>query len=316
MRLPPADPTAAATNASACLCAACLEAIGAEGVFPTQDPGGRPALRLRRGKQSALVALCGAQVLDYRQGDNDLLWTAGAASYQPGKPVRGGIPLVFPWFGDHPTDARLPAHGFARNLDWQLQHASADASLELMAHSNDATRRLWPHEFRLRLTVALRDDGLEVGFEASNTGTSPWSCEVALHSYFAVGAVQEATVHGLEGLPFTEHAAAPAPQVDPTVPLRFEAETDRIFQGVPPRLAIHAPALGRRLELLANGNSAIVWNPWPAKAARLPQMVPEDWQRFVCVESGDVRQAAWQLHPGASRKLTLRIALRTADDSR
>jgi len=308
VRLPAKSQPPLVAERAGCLCAACLEAIGAEGVFPTRDPGGRAALRLRHGRHSALIALCGAQVLDFRDGDTDLLWTAGAASYLPGKPVRGGIPLVFPWFGDHPTDTGKPAHGFARNLDWQLAQATAAASIELVTDSNTATLRLWPHHFRLRFGAALQDAGLELFLQATNTDAAPWRGELALHSYFAVGDVHTASVHGLENVPFTEHAAAPAAGIDPMVPLRFTAETDRIYQGVPPRIAIAAPALDRRLLLESNASSAIVWNPWAAKAARLPQLAAGDWQHFVCVESGDVRQAAWTLQPGESRRLTLRMA--------
>jgi len=28
--------------------------------------------------------------------------------------IHGGVPVCFPWFGNHPTDATKPAHGFAR----------------------------------------------------------------------------------------------------------------------------------------------------------------------------------------------------------
>src|SRR5690606_38931121 len=89
-----------------------------------QDPGGRATLRLEHEGDTAGVALAGAQVLSYVRAGRDVLWTASQARYEADQPVRGGVPLVFPWFGPHPQDPAGPAHGFARNRTWRLVHAN------------------------------------------------------------------------------------------------------------------------------------------------------------------------------------------------
>ena len=173
------------------------------GVTRTQDPGGRAAIRLDGPAGSALVALCGAQVLWFRDGSGDVLWTASNSEYAKGKPVRGGVPLVFPWFGDHPTDKKMPAHGFARSLEWQMAEANAGPRVVLTTQDDATTRALWPHSFALRFAIDLRA-GLRMELQIQNTGNAPFRCEEALHTYFAVGDVQQASVHGLEGVPFTD----------------------------------------------------------------------------------------------------------------
>lgn len=279
------------------------------GIAQVVDPGGREALRLFTEDSEVLVSLLGAQVLTWRKAGHDVLWTASNAEHAPGKPVRGGIPIVFPWFGDHPTDPTLPAHGFARNLAFCVAATTPDPSLTLELTDTEASLAMWPHSFRLQFVIELCDH-LRIEWKIQNTGTEPFECEEALHSYYTVGSVHSAEVRGLLGVAYTEHAAAPEPGWDNHQPLRFRAETDRIFQGVPSQIAIDAPEVARTIRLATEqADSAIVWNPWPAKTARLSQMAADDWERFVCVESANVREGAVRLAPGDSHDMSLTISL-------
>ncbi len=292
----------------ACLCRAC--AAGAAGRVVTRaatDPGGRAAVLLCRDDDQVLVSLQGAQVLSWCRAGEELLWQATNATFVPGKPVRGGIPLVFPWFGDHPA-AGHPAHGFARTLDWQQGGEQPEHGVSLQVeHSGDPG---WPHAVGMRLQVLL-DPDLHLVWTVHNRGPAPIRFEQALHTYLPVGDVHEASVHGLEHVPCSEHAAAPAASWDRGAPLRFAAETDRIFQGVPDTITLRAPALRRELDLsTTNARSTIVWNPWPAKTARLAQMAADDWRTFVCIESANVREHAVSLAGGAATTMQLRFAVR------
>ncbi|MCK5944315.1 MAG: cysteine-rich CWC family protein [Planctomycetes bacterium] len=293
----------------ACVCRRCADAAAGElpaGVTRTTDPGGRDAFELVRGAHRALVSTTGAQVLSWHVDGEDVLWTAGEPAFEPGKPVRGGIPVVFPWFGDHPDDPDKPAHGFARSQTWQLVGA-AEAAVSLALRDGDASRALWPQPFSLELDVALAETGeLRIAMRVHNPGRAPMTFEQALHTYFAVGDVHEASVHGLEGVPVTEHAREPEGDWDRGAPLRFRAETDRVFQQVPDEIRLRAPALSREVTLrTTDARSAIVWTPWPDKAARLSQMGADDWQTFCCIESANCKENAVTLDPGASHELVL-----------
>ena len=277
------------------------------GVTRTQDPGGRDALRLDGAGGTVLVSLCGAQVLSWHAPGGDVLWTASKPEFAPGKPVRGGIPVVFPWFGDHPTDKKLPAHGFARTLTWRVHSATAGPRLVLATQDDATTRAMWPHAFALQFVVELRRE-LRLELVVENRGSTPFRCEEALHTYFTVGDVHSASVHGLEGVTHTETAVAPEGPWDQNAPLRFRAETDRVFHGTPDRLELRAPAVGRLVTLQSqHARSAIVWNPWPAKTAKLSQMAADDWTKFCCIETANVKQHALELAPGARHTLALTI---------
>ncbi len=282
----------------------------AAGVTLVQDPGGREAVRLVGKGGSVLIATLGAQVLSWQSPLGEVLWWGSKAEYAPGKPVRGGIPLVFPWFGDHPTDKSQPAHGFARNLVWRVESSGSGPEVTLVATDDAATRAMWPHAFSLRLSVALTDT-LRIALTIGNPGAREFTCEEALHTYFALGDVRLATVHGLEGVACTEHAAAPEGPWDQQAPLQFRAETDRIFQGTKDRIELRAPALRRAITLqTTNARSAIVWNPWPAKTARLSGMAADDWTRFCCIESANVRANTIAVAPGQSHTLSLVLSSR------
>jgi glucose-6-phosphate 1-epimerase len=177
--------------------------------------------------------------------------------------------------------------------------------------TDDATTRtLWPHAYRLRFTVTMQAQPT-FRLEVENTGSTPFRFEEALHTYFAVGDVHAASVHGLEGVPCTETAKEPEGPWSPQAPLRFRAETDRVFHGAPDRIELRAPALRRVVTLQSrNARSAIVWTPWPNKAARLSGLGPDDWSRFCCIETANCKQQAIELAPG--QRHVLELELRTA----
>jgi len=194
--------------------------------------------------------------------------------------------------------------------DWTLTSTSPGPSVSLELRDDAATRDAWPYAFVASMRVSVAD-GLEVALTVANTGDSPMEFEEALHTYFAVGDVRRATVHGLEGVPFTEHAAAP--QADPRAdaPIVFEAETDRVFQGPPDHLELRCPMLGYAIDLDTVGSaSTVVWNPWIAKAAAMSQMGDDEWTSFACVESANCKEGALRLAPGEAHTMSLTLRVR------
>jgi len=91
---------------------------------------------------SAEILLYGATVISWKYGDKDLLFLSSKAFLDGSKPVRGGIPIVFPCFGapSHPDHSKLTQHGFARNESWMFEQIVMDndagVSVRLSAFSN------------------------------------------------------------------------------------------------------------------------------------------------------------------------------------
>lgn len=69
------------------------------------------------------------------------LFVSSKAALDGSKPIRGGIPVVFPCFGapTHPDHMKLPQHGYLRNNKWHFDSIVMDneagVTLKLSAHA-------------------------------------------------------------------------------------------------------------------------------------------------------------------------------------
>ncbi|MDX1795418.1 MAG: D-hexose-6-phosphate mutarotase, partial [Hydrogenovibrio sp.] len=142
---------------------------------------------------TAKITNHGASVLSYvpKQGpsaETDLLWVSDQAVFDGSKPVRGGIPVCWPWFGKA-EDPELPAHGFVRNRVWQVEQVSnlenGVTEVVLSTHSDDASLAIWPHAFDLTLRVEIGEK-LTMTLISHNPNAYDISITEAFHSYFNV----------------------------------------------------------------------------------------------------------------------------------
>jgi glucose-6-phosphate 1-epimerase len=273
---------------------------------------GLEVLELATAASTCTVAVHGAQVLDFTpRGDRDWLWVSDKAVFEVGKPLRGGIPICFPWFGPHPSNSDFSPHGFARTRVWRLagvdEIEGGRLRAELTLAPDPATARLFPHAFAARFVVTA-GDALELSFEVANEGDTPFAFEVALHTYFAVSAVGAIGVEGLGGCSYLDRVAGGVRREQDAGPIRLEGEVDRIYDGADP-VTIADPGRARPLRLQSAGaGSTVVWNPGSAKARTIADMSPEGYRRFVCVETGNVADRRITLPPGGRHETSVRYA--------
>ena len=52
----------------------------------------------------------------------------------------------------------------------------------------------------------------------------------------------------------------------------------------------------------------MIWNPWTERAAQLPDMAADGWQRMLCIETANVWDDLVELAPGATHVLSLSIS--------
>jgi glucose-6-phosphate 1-epimerase len=271
-------------------------------------PGGLPVAQIRNAYAAATVCLHGAQVLAFRpHGHHPVLWTSAQSLYQPGKAIRGGIPICWPWFGPHPSDPSKPAHGFARTALWSVLSAAALADgatqIRLRLADDDASLQRWPHAFDLRMVVTV---GAELRAEliARNPGKTPYTCGGALHSYFSVSDIAAITIHGLDGCEYIDKVDAGQRKIQRGL-VTIEGETDRVYLNTADACAIEDPELGRRLTIAKAGSrTTVVWNPWAEKAQRLADFGDEEYHDMVCVETANADGDSVTVAPGGEHRLT------------
>jgi D-hexose-6-phosphate mutarotase len=250
----------------------------------------------------------GAQVLSYIPADGqDVLWCLPAeqlqAAYAAGKALRGGIPLCWPWFRQHPTQPTAPQHGLARTRLWQVLACTPNtATLQLELNGQETA---FPYPARATLQIELAAT-LSLTLTTTNLGAVPMPLTQALHSYLQVGHWQQGTLTGLEALPRWHLAEAqPLPAVAAPHGLSVAPE-DRFGPPLPGPLVWHDPLLKRRIiSVPAHATHAVVWQPGAAGAAALG--VPPAWaENFLCIEPA--RLTGELLPPKQSLTLGLQLA--------
>lgn len=276
--------------------------------------------RVRTTHAELLVAQQGAQVLRYQpHGQQPLIWLSDEAGYKKGQSVRGGVPVCWPWFGDLARNpeaiqtlhagAPAPAHGAARGLDWQLQGIDSDDQAVTLTFTFKPTRDALPNLPKgVQLSLAIRlDQRLTLTLTTLNGSDQPLPFSQALHTYFAVSDIHQAQIEGLQGTRYIE-TLEDWQQRQQQGAVTFTGETDRIYLDIPAELSIIDPQWQRRIHLASSGSrSAVVWNPWIAKAQRLSQFASDAWTGMLCIETANVLDDIVSLAPGAQHSMAVSL---------
>ncbi|MCD0501884.1 D-hexose-6-phosphate mutarotase [Bordetella petrii] len=287
--------------------------------------GQLPGWRVRTPHGSALVAQQGAQLLSYTPaGGRPLVWLSEQAHLRPGAPVRGGVPVCWPWFavyGRNPQAVRdsvtapadAPSHGWVRQADWQLaaQRSAGDtAELEFNFAAGPGFAPGWSHQALLTLQMRFGRD-LVLALSVRNLGERPFTTALALHTYLAVSDSQRVEILGLEGRDYLDMAQQWS-RHGQRGPITFQGETDRLYLDTSAPVTLHDHGWRREVRLRATGSrSTVVWNPGTVKAQRLDDMADEAWRHMACVETARVLDDAMTVAPGATETMALSISLRS-----
>ena len=161
----------------------------------------------------------------------------------------------------------------------------------------------WSGAATLSLEVTLSAKALEL--KLTTLAHAPIHICQALHSYFATSDISCTYVSGLQNVSFYDALDNWAERTETTA-LRFEAETDRVYDTAPPSCTLQTPE--HALNLTSNSSSLVVWNPWIEKAERLSQFDDQAYQRMFCVETANLLSDAVSLQSGESYTLSMRLS--------
>ena len=237
-----------------------------------------------------------------------MLWMSGESRFEAGRPIRGGVPICFPWFGPKAGAPDAPIHGFARIRPWTVATVAperdGDLRADARAHRGRRHTGVFPHELRVSLTVGV-GSSLSLALTVHNTDAAPRAFEEALHSYLAVSDVRQCRMSGLEGVALRGQDRGGARQPGASAPIVVAAETDRVYLGATGTVTIEDPGWRRRVVIGKTGSrTTVVWNPWVAKAKAMPDFGDEEWPGMVCVETANAMDDAVTLAPGATHAMT------------
>jgi glucose-6-phosphate 1-epimerase len=253
---------------------------------------------------TAEVYLHGAHVTGFQKhGEPPLLFMSAKSWFAPGKPIRGGVPVCFPWFGNRDGE---PSHGFARIVEWQLLKTAVTpdgAATLTFALPQIPGRDAWKN-LRTEFIVTVADT-LTMELIATNNSSAAMEVENCLHTYFHVGDVGAVSLNGLQSVPFDDFAAGAngARKVENDPVLRITKETNRVYPNTTGAVEIRDEKLKRLIRIQKSvSESTVVWNPWTTQ--KLPDdFDPAEHKNMVCVESGNVKQNKLSLAPGNASAL-------------
>ena len=270
---------------------------------------------------AATIYTQGAHLTHWKpQGQAPVIFLSAKSDMEPGKPIRGGVPVVFPWFSERHDGKTGPMHGFARTTVWELKSAmmaGEDLHLLWMLEPDTVSRGLGFDHFKvayrmvigktltLELTVA-NDSGNGGGVskaEQEKLG-APLVFEEALHTYYAVVDARKVSVDGLGGVTYIDKVDGFKHKVQPAGAVTLTGRTDRPYLNTEATCVLHDPVGGRKIVVAKSGSkTTVVWNPWDEATAKMADMQADGWLHFTAVETANVDVDTITLAPGKTHTM-------------
>jgi len=303
---------------NACLMSQSLEDLSAiladtpELTVSEPEPG-FPVIEVQTPVSAATIALHGAQVRTWAPTDHPpVLYVSPKAKMTPGIPLRGGIPICWPWFGDHPEDSSKPAHGIARTRFWELVSGTLEGKLATLVFKlvpDEETKKLFPHDFELTATIRIADK-LRVKLQMKNTGEEAYKVSCALHTYLSLGDIDRIQLEGVKGSHYVDKLAEDDEPIYQEKNLQVKGEVDRIYQSMSSVLIRDLDRYRSVFVDKAGSRSTVIWNPWKEKSKAIKDLPDKAYKEFICVECANAGTDKPNLHPNGSHTIETVIGLR------
>jgi glucose-6-phosphate 1-epimerase len=231
----------------------------------------------------AEIALFGGHILSFtpKHDGRERLWVSENAIYDGKKAIRGGVPICWPWFGDHKSD-EFGAHGYVRDQAWHIVQ-SQDSELGTLVTLQPATTQGLGFDGQTELTLTvLVGKTLTIQLNSKNIGETNTSINCALHTYFAVSDINQTHLSGLQGKYLDK--TRDFDSFDTPSNYQFNEETDRVHLFKASEVTIHDQQT--ETSVLSEGHdSIVVWNPWQEKSISMADMADDSYLTMLCVET-------------------------------
>ena len=272
--------------------------------------GDIPVIEIKNAQASATISLQGAQILSWvPAGEDEVIWVSEDAKFAPGKSVRGGVPICWPWFGAHAANAGFPAHGFARTVLWQVINAKPLSAGETRItfkldpqQLDENIRQMWPPATVAEFCITVANN-LTMELTTFNNSNQNIVIGQALHTYFSIDDISATRVYGLEGRDYLDKTDGFVRKTQ-TGPVTIESEVDRIYLQTPDDTIIDDSK--RKILIKKQGSqSTVVWNPWIEVATKMGDLGKDGYRKMLCVESANASEDVVNINAGEN--YTLRV---------
>ncbi len=269
-------------------------------VTVAEGRGGLMKILVETSWSTAEIYPHGAHVTHFQKASEaPLLFMSAQSDFAEDKPIRGGVPVIFPWFGGKEG---FPGHGYARTALWSLEESSVFAGGEVMLRFRLPTTDSLDVEYVVRVGRQL---SLELA--VTNVGTADATFETCLHTYFQIGDVHSVSIKGLTGFSYIDQLKE-GDFTETAHEIRIVDELDHVYFDTEADVEIIDPTLRRKIHVSKSGSlSTVVWNPWIEKSIRMQDFGNEEYKEMVCVESGNVAMNRLLLSSGSRAILKVEL---------
>lgn len=292
------------------------------------------------GNSRCEVYLHGGTVTSWICEGEERLFLSNQAVFDGKRPIRGGIPIVFPQFSQ-PNPA-IPQHGVARTSTWKFvgsQIHETEVSAIFSLEDNEFTRSFWNHKFTLLYKVTLQLFSLKSELMIVNSGVEAFDFHCLLHTYLSVPHIDTASVSGLSTHKYVDKLNNSVVVDEQESEILFSEEVDRVYLPNVGSGVQHFRLLDntKNVELLKISSEAktkqllqqfddismhlddtwsdshptdvVVWNAWIAKCKSIADLPDDAYLKYVCIEPGLVSKLH-NLLPNHAYVLTQILQLR------
>jgi len=264
-------------------------------------------IRVANKTAEAGISLYGGQLLWFKPvGEKEVIWLSELALFDKTKPIRGGIPICWPWFGNTGGEQ---THGFARNVDWTfIGHEETEDSVVITLGLTECeeTKAIWPHKFDNLLKFEIGKE-LKVSLTSTNTDDHDWSYSGALHSYLEIGDIDTISVTGM-GNKYIDGVQGYVPAEGSDV-LTIDSETIHIYTEPQNPIIVDDKSNQRNINVVNEGHdAAVIWSPWEAQSVAMGDMRDDGYKVMMCVESA-IYSEFIKLAPGESHALSTILSI-------
>lgn len=254
------------------------------------------------------LSLFGGHVLSYinKKDNKERLWLSNKAIFDGKTPIRGGIPICWPWFSSHHQTPSFPSHGFVRTQMFKLIDIKETLSKQDVSHT---CLTLAPNQMdlfgynniQMKLVIDISDT-LNINIISMNNSNTDIAITQALHTYFKVDNINSTLLKGVT----TDYDDKPSNTFANKAPKHytFDGEVDRIHKHKhdgytrPQMVEIFSTNIntGDEHSLLAKikqsgHDSTVVWNPWSEKSISMNDMENEGFVNMLCIEAANTQNA-------------------------
>jgi glucose-6-phosphate 1-epimerase len=244
----------------------------------------------------------------------DVLWLSTNARFEKGRSIRGGVPIIWPWFGQHPTDNSYCIHGFARVTPWELVKSEdlkngATKLLLRMVPTQEVKKQL-SYDFSLELVIIV-GESLSTNLTTINNASFPFVISEGFHTYFYISDIENIKIKGLESAVLTDKVNNFKKDIEGEVITFSDSEFDKVYLNNSNDIFIEDEKFNRVITVKkSNSNSTVIWTPGENKAKKMGDMGTEgEWRRMVCVEAVNALENNVVIYPGKSHTIGSEIAV-------